>query len=94
MPQIDGVADHAAENLEVGRLVDTADATASPASVEPKVKAATAAATVATFLLWVLGTYVFRGEVPLPVQGIVALVVTGGGTFVAGYLARHVNRSS
>lgn len=81
MPQIDGVADHQAP-------AEAAD----PSSVEPKVKAATAAATVAAFVLWVLGAYVFDGVVPLPVQGLVGLVVTGGSTFVGGYYARHVDR--
>lgn len=79
MTQIDGVADHAP------------DTTAT--DVEPKVKAATIAATLVSFVLWALSSYVFRGEVPLPVQGVVGLAATGGATFVAGYLARHVNRS-
>jgi hypothetical protein len=83
MPQIDGVADHA-----------TPTTVADPSSVEPKVTAATAAATAATFVLWLLTTYVFHGDVPAAVQGAVGLVVTGGGTFVAGYLTRHVNREA
>jgi hypothetical protein len=72
--------------------LDTVDATA----IEPKVAAATAAASsaavVVTFLLWLLGAYVFGGEVPLPVQGIVGLIVTSAATFLAGYYARHVDR--
>jgi hypothetical protein len=64
--------------------------------VEPKVKAATAGGSVAAvlvpFVLWLLSVYVFGGEVPLPVQGAVGLVVTAACTFAAGYLARHVDR--
>jgi len=86
IPQTDGVPDHAAPD-------DALDASA----VEPKVRAATlagggSAATILPFVLWLLATYVFEGDVPLPVQGFVGLVVTGGCTFAAGYLARHVNR--
>jgi hypothetical protein len=81
--QTPNVADHAAP--------------ADPAAIEPKVQAATAAASSSAillpFVLWLLGAYLFRGEVPLPVQGFVGLVVTGGSTFVAGYLARHVDRA-
>jgi hypothetical protein len=66
-------------------------------TVEPKVKAATAAsaavAAVLPFVLWLLATYVFDGEVPLPVQGFVGFVVSGACTFVAGYRARHVDRA-
>ena len=65
--------------------------------VEPKVKAATAAGSTAAgvlvpFVLWLLAAYVFAGDVPLPVQGVVGLVVTGACTFAAGYWARHVDR--
>lgn len=65
--------------------------------VEPKVKAATAAgassaAVLVPFVLWLLAAYVFGGDVPLPVQGVVGLLVTGACTFTAGYWARHVNR--
>jgi hypothetical protein len=62
-------------------------------TVEPKVRAATTAATVVPFVLWLLSAYLFHGEVPLPVQGIVGTLITGGCTFAAGYLARHVDRA-
>jgi hypothetical protein len=80
-----GVADHAAPtNITDG------------STVEPKVSAATAggasSAVAVTFLLWVLSAYVFHGDVPLPVQGAVGLIVTTAGTFAAGYMARHVDR--
>jgi hypothetical protein len=85
-PQTPDVADHAAPD-------DVADGR----TVEPKVRAATAAgassaATLLPFVLWLLATYVFHGEVPLPVQGAVGLVITGASTLAAGYYARHVDR--
>jgi hypothetical protein len=85
VPHLIGVADHAAP--------------ATPAAIEPKVTAATAAsagsaATILPFVLWLLATYLFHGDVPLPVQGVVGLAVTGACTFAAGYTARHVNREA
>jgi hypothetical protein len=52
--------------------------------IEPKVAAARvgagvgagAGSVVATFVFWVLSTYVFHGEVPEPVVGFVYLVIT------------------
>lgn len=75
---------------------------ASPVSypVEPKVKAATVAAggtgATAALLLWLLGTYVFRGAVPLPVEAFVDTVVVGAlsaaGAWIAGWWTRHAPR--
>ena len=84
IPQQPDHADHAAP--------------ADPGAVEPKVRAATAAsassaATLLPFVLWLLSVYVFDGQVPLPVQGMVGLVITGACTFAAGYAARHVDRA-
>jgi hypothetical protein len=85
--------------IDVDRLHDMLDEPdVAPHPVEPKVRAATAAgassaAVLVPFVLWLLGTYLFRGDVPLPVQGFVGLVITGGCTFVAGYYARHVDRA-
>ncbi len=84
IPQVDGIADHAPP--------------ADPGAVEPKVAAATAAsassaAVLLPFVLWALGTYAFHGDVPVPVQGMVGLVITGACTFLAGYRARHVDRA-
>ena len=68
----------------------------APHVIEPKVRAATSAGAavgaVLPFVLWLLSTYVFGGDVPLPVQGFVGFVVTGACTFAAGYYARHVDR--
>ena len=66
---------------------------ATPAAVETKVTAATAAATFTSFVLWLLAQYVFPGDVPAPVVGIVTLLVTGAATFAAGYMARHTPRT-
>jgi hypothetical protein len=60
---------------------------------ETKVKAASAAATVTAFVLWVLGTYVFKDVVPEAVEGLVALVVTGVATWLAGWYAPHTPKT-
>lgn len=74
----------------------------APGKVEPKTAAATvagggSAAVVTPFVLWGIDELWFGGgelDVPLPVVGIVGLIVTGACTFAAGYYARHVNRSN
>ena len=86
-PQTDGVADHRSP----------AEVAVDPTVIEPKVRAATAAASAAAgvllpFVLWLLAVYVFDGPVPWQVEGAVGLVVTGASTFAAGYFARHVDR--
>ena len=76
--------------------------------VESKVYAATigsgAGSIVGTFVLWLLGVSIFGGQatadqaaaavaaVPAPVSGFVLLVLSAGGSFLAGYLARHTPR--
>ncbi|GAB3142507.1 hypothetical protein GCM10027290_17170 [Micromonospora sonneratiae] len=71
------------------------------APVESKVKAATAAgagsaAVVTPFVVWVVDQLFFNGdatpEVPLPVVGMIGLVVTGACTFVGGWYAKHTPR--
>ncbi|PXY27443.1 holin [Prauserella muralis] len=66
------------------------------APVEVKVKASAAAATVTGVVLALLGQYVFGGEVPDLVEGIVEPLVSGGVlggiTFGAGWWARHSPR--
>lgn len=61
--------------------------------IETKVKAATAASTVAGFCVWLLGAYVFKAEVPVPVQGLISLVVPAALTFAAGFKAKHTWRT-
>ena len=60
--------------------------------VETKVQAATVASAVSGLGLWALQTYVFHGEVPLPVLAAVQVVVPAVVTFVAGWLAPHTPR--
>lgn len=86
------------EHVVVAQLPDVADhaAPADPGAVEPKVRAATAAASTAAglllpLLLWLLARYV--GAVPAEVQVALSTIVTGACTFAAGYYARHVDRS-
>jgi len=62
------------------------------APVERKVKASTVAAGAAALLVWALGTYVFHGAVPEPVQAAVIAVVPALVTLAAGYLAKHTAR--
>jgi hypothetical protein len=73
----------------------------SNAPVETKVKAATAAgagsaAVLTPFVIWVVDQMAFNGDaapdVPLPVVGVIGLVVTGVCTFAAGWYARHSPR--
>lgn len=59
---------------------------------ETKVKAATVASSATTFVLWILATYVFHGNVPQIVAGIIALVVPGLVTWAAAYRAAHTPR--
>lgn len=51
-------------------------------NINPKVTAATLASAVAGAVVWALGAYVFKGEVP---EAVAVLVVTLA-TFVGGYL--------
>jgi hypothetical protein len=37
---------------------------------------------------------VFHGDVPLPVSAFAGLLIVGGSTFAAGYLAPHVQRAT
>lgn len=62
-------------------------------AVETKVKSSAFAATVVSFVLSVLGYYVFKGgAVPAYLDIIVSTVVTGALTFVAGWLTKHTPR--
>jgi hypothetical protein len=63
------------------------------ASLEPKVKAGSAAALVAGVLVWVLGRYLFRGSVPAPVVALIDAAVPAAFALAAGYLAPHQTRA-
>jgi hypothetical protein len=60
--------------------------------VEPKVQAATGGATAAAAVCWVLTQFVFHGALPVPVEGLVDVVVPGAVALLGGYAARHVDR--
>lgn len=65
--------------------------------VEAKVKTSAAAAAVAAFVLSLVQQYVFKGgEVPetlaVLVSTVVVTVVTGGLTFIVGWLTKHTPR--
>jgi hypothetical protein len=71
------------------------------APVETKVKAATAAgagsaAVITPFVVWLVDQLFFAGDapppVPLPVVGLVGLLVTGACAFVGGWYAKHTPR--
>lgn len=70
---------------------------ANSAPIEAKVKTATAAATVSTLVLSLLGQYVFKSG-PVPefvtafVESSVTAVVGGLVTFAVGWLTKHTNR--
>jgi hypothetical protein len=65
----------------------------STGPVETKVSAATVAAVVSAFVVWVLRTYVFKGDVPPEVEALVGVAVVGATTFAAGWLSPHTPRS-
>lgn len=62
------------------------------APVETKVKASTSVAAVSGLVLWILGKYAFKGEVPDVVASWVYFLVPGLLTFAAGYFAKHTPR--
>ncbi|MEV4760158.1 hypothetical protein AB0J86_34360 [Micromonospora sp. NPDC049559] len=73
----------------------------SYAPVETKVKVASAAGAgsagiLTPFVVWGLDQLFYHGDgqpdVPLPLVGLVGLIVTGGCTFVGGWYARHTPR--
>lgn len=62
--------------------------------VEAKVKSASTAATISTAVLAVLGELLFHGGTPGWVAAIVATAITGGLTFIAGWLTKHTPQPS
>ena len=62
------------------------------AQVEKKVQASTAAAATSGLVLFVLGRYVFRGDVPDVVASWTYVAVPAVVTFAAGYAAKHTHR--
>lgn len=62
--------------------------------VERKVTVATVASALTVAVLWALSTYVFKGDIPEEVKGVVAIVVTALVTFVTSYATKHTWRKS
>ena len=60
--------------------------------VEKKVQAGTAAALVSGVLVWALGRYVIKGDVPPIVLAAIYAAVPGVLTFAAAWLAPHTHR--
>jgi hypothetical protein len=71
--------------------LDPAIAATQP-RLETKVKAASAGAVVSSAVMWALTTYVFKGAIPVPIQGLVDVVVPTVVTAVSGWLAPHTSR--
>lgn len=61
-------------------------------AVERKVQASTGVAAVSGMALWILGKYVFKGDVPDVIASWVYVLVPGLLTFAAGYYAKHTHR--
>jgi len=60
--------------------------------IEAKVQAGTGAAAVAGVLVWLLGHYVIKGQVPAVVSALIYAAVPGMLALAAGYLAPHTHR--
>ncbi len=61
-------------------------------TVEAKVKTGAATAAIVGLLMTLLNAYVFKGNTPVWVEGVLGTLVTGGLTFAVGYLTRHTTR--
>lgn len=57
--------------------------------VEPKVQAATGGASVAALVCWALTHWVWHGALPVPVEGLVDVVVPGVTALLGGYFTPH-----
>jgi len=60
--------------------------------VEPKVQVAGVTAAASGAVLWILGKYVFKGNVPDGIASMVYVAMPGVLAFVAAYLAPHQHR--
>ncbi|WBP87033.1 hypothetical protein [Kitasatospora cathayae] len=58
--------------------------------ISGKVTASTVAAAGTTMVCNILGPYVFHGQVPNDIQGLIDSGIAAAVTFAAGYMARHV----
>jgi hypothetical protein len=62
------------------------------APVERKVTVSTGAAATSGLVLWIIGRYLFKGDVPDVVASWTYVIVPGVLTFAAGWAARHTAR--
>jgi hypothetical protein len=62
------------------------------APVERKVQASTAAAATSGLALWIIGRYLFKGDVPDVVASWIYVAIPAAVTFAAGFAARHTAR--
>ena len=60
--------------------------------VEPKVQVAGVTAAASGAVLWILGKYVFKGNVPDGIASMVYVAMPGVLAFVAAYFAPHQHR--
>ena len=60
--------------------------------VEPKVQVAGVTAAVSGAVLWILGKYVFKGNVPDGIASMVYVAMPGVLAFAAAYFAPHQHR--
>ena len=60
--------------------------------VERKVTVSTGAAATSGLVLWIIGRYLLKGDVPDVVASWTYVIVPGLLTFAAGYLAKHTPR--
>lgn len=56
------------------------------APTETKIVYASGGAAVVGLLLWLLGTYVFGGDVPAPLAGFLEFFIPGVVAYIAGYV--------
>lgn len=61
--------------------------------VETKVSAATVGAAASAFVMWLLRTYAFHGQLPPEVEAFASIVVIAAVTFGSGWLAKHTPRT-
>lgn len=61
--------------------------------IEAKVKNAAVGAALAGVVVWALETYVFRGNVPVPIQALIDIAVPAVAAFAFGYAAKHTFRN-
>ena len=62
------------------------------AAVEPKVSAGGLGATVAGVIVWVLQTYVFKGNLNAGAEAYIYAAIPGAVAFLVAYLAPHQAR--